>query len=205
MPARNALKQYVDEGVYHIYNRGVNKEEIFRDHADYGVFLGMLKRLLGPQIEKDKKGEPYLNFYLRIELNSYCLMPNHFHLMIYQHNSSDMESFMRSLCTSYSKYFNKKYNRVGHMFQGRYQAVLVGNENYFKYLSKYIHLNPLRWSEWEFSSIHNYLGSRVNEWVFPSRVLEAFDSIDSYKKFLSDDIYPLRFAEECTAEDSPAN
>jgi len=203
MVERNRIKTYCDNSTYHIYNRGVNKEEIFRDLQDYAVFMGMLKRLLGDTIEKNSKGKDCLNLNGRVELNAFCLMPNHFHMMVYQVEKSDIETFMRSLCTSYSKYFNKKHNRVGHMFQGTYKARLVETENDFKYLSKYIHLNPSNWEKWQFSSIHNYLGKRTNDWVKPLRVLETFENISSYLNFLDDDTYPIEFAKECTRQESP--
>lgn len=163
MPSKNIIKTYVENGYYHIYNRGVEKREIFLYEQDYKVFLSYLKLYLTPKEESikeilDNKGhsssnfesknknitEIYTlnNFFDKIELISYVLMPNHFHLELKQRGRKDIETFMRSLITKYSKYFNKKYNRVGPLFQGRYKAVLIQNNEYLLYINKYIHLNP---------------------------------------------------------------
>ncbi len=160
MPSKNIIKTYIENGFYHIYNRGVEKRKIFIDEQDYRVFLSYLKIYLSPKIDsakdiqKNKKGSyedqnkfiseifKLNNFYNKIDLISYVLMPNHFHLELKQKNKKEIEFFMRSLITKYSKYFNKKYKRVGPLFQGRYKAVLIQNTEYLLDLSRYIHLNP---------------------------------------------------------------
>ena len=147
MPAKNVVKFYIPNSIYHIYNRGVEKRRIFLDEQDYKILLSYLKLYLSPKEESaneiinhdlkiDNKekiiSELYKlnNFYNKIELISYVLMPNHFHLELKQKNKKEIESFMRSLITKYSKYFNKKYERVGPLFQGRYKAVLINNTEY---------------------------------------------------------------------------
>jgi len=155
MPGKNVLKQYVEEGYYHIYNRGVEKRKIFLDEQDYKVFLKYLKLYLDPPgklpIRKVSIGNntfqtvprPLKNYYDKVKLLSYCLMPNHFHLLIKQTDKKSIELFMRSLATKYSVYFNKKYNRVGSLFQGPYKAVLASDDIYLLHLSRYILLNNL--------------------------------------------------------------
>src|SRR3989344_6007917 len=131
MPAKNALKLYVQNGYYHLYNRGVEKRETFLDKQDYGVFLGYLKEYLLPKNEEElykqynaagtdwqtkqeiRKILARNNFANEINLLAYCLMPNHFHLLIKQKSASSIDNFMRSLCTRYSVYFNRKHKRVG--------------------------------------------------------------------------------------------
>lgn len=143
MPSKNIVKAYIENGYYHIYNRGVEKRKIFIDEQDYRVFLSYLKIYLLPKIDStneivsNKNGvdedqdktisEIYKlnNFFNKIDLISYVLMPNHFHLELKQKNRKEIEFFMRSLITKYSKYFNKKYERVGPLFQSRYKAVLI--------------------------------------------------------------------------------
>ncbi|MEK7597191.1 MAG: transposase [Patescibacteria group bacterium] len=163
MPSKNIIKTYLKNSYYHIYNRGVEKRKIFIDEQDYKVFLSYLKIYLTPKEESIKDilniedysssnfesknkiiTEIYTlnNFFEKIELIGYVLMPNHFHLELKQHGKKDIETFMRSLITKYSKYFNKKYNRVGPLFQSRYKAILIQSTEYLLYLSKYIHRNP---------------------------------------------------------------
>ena len=107
-----------------------------------------------------------------------------------------MAEFIRSLGTKYSMYFNKKYKRVGHLFQGRYKAVNIANENQFIYLSKYIHRNPLDilptgtvLEGYKFSSYPHYLGRFNQSWVNKEDILSYFSnqsSSESYKKFVEE-------------------
>ena len=150
MPGRNVIKTYVKNGFYHIYNRGVDKRVIFLDDQDYIYFLFLLKQYLSKELKvfnlKTKKYEVINNeksIDFKIQLLSYCLMPNHFHLLVKQLEHRSIDEFMRKLCTSYSLYFNKKYKRQGTLFQGRYKAVLIETEKQLIHVSRYIHLNPL--------------------------------------------------------------
>ena len=107
-----------------------------------------------------------------------------------------MSEFMSSICTKYSMYFNRKYKRVGHVFQGRYKAVMVTNENQFIYLSKYIHRNPLDilptgtvLEGYKYSSYQNYLGRFTQSWVDKADVLSYFSKLnpeESYQKFVEE-------------------
>jgi putative transposase len=191
MPAKNTIKIYVADGIYHIYNRGVEKRVIFEDHTDYKMFLHCLKEAL---LSPDKllkqphvftlKGEsfkgvmkPVKNYFGNIELLAYCLMPNHFHLIIKQKNDRIMDSFMRSIATRYSIYFNKKYRRVGSLFQGPYKAVLVDDDIYLLHLSRYLHRNSLLYTKNlidAYSSYADYLGKRHTEWVNSQLILAFF-------------------------------
>src|SRR3989344_616327 len=144
MPSRNILKMYVKDSYYHIYNRGVAKQKIYLDSQDYKVFLNYLKEALtlSPDLKFTKtsftlqgrtfKGVPrrVKNFQEEIELVAFCLMPNHFHLLIRQNAKESMLHFMRSIITRYAQYFNKKYDRVGPVFQGRYKAILIKDDRY---------------------------------------------------------------------------
>ena len=140
MPARNSRKQYLENGYYHIYNRGVEKRKIFLDRQDYNVFLSYLKEYLLPKdeeslykrladrsislMERDNihKTLRMNNFAGEITLLAYCLMPNHFHFFIKQKSAGSIDKFMNSLGTRYTMYFNKKYDRVGSLYQGVYKA-----------------------------------------------------------------------------------
>ncbi len=195
MPARNTVKTYVEDGFYHVYNRGVEKRTIFEDEQDYKVFLKYLKEALSsppdpkslkvtvPLKGASFKGVPKQpkNFQKEIELLAFCLMPNHFHLLLKQTNSESMESFMRSVITRYSMYFNKRYKRVGKLFQGHYKACLVNSEEYLLHLSRYIHLNPLEFQNKPkniYSSYRNYLGLTKAEWINPELILSYFNKAD---------------------------
>lgn len=205
MPAKNILKTYVDDGVYHVYNRGVEKRDIFCNKNDYVVFLYFLKQYLLPldDPEKDHSTKERVllrrSFKDRIEIMSFCLMPNHFHLVIRQKGKNDMAEFMKCLTTSYSMYFNGKYERVGALFQGRYKACLVLSDDYLLHLSRYVHLNPVeaglckKTEEYEFSSYNDYISSEKKiKWLSPDFILDYFSQNNallgkgSYKKFVEE-------------------
>lgn len=175
MPSRNIVKSYDTDAYYHVYNRGVEKRAIFLDDQDYAVFKNLLKRYLGSSIQKDKFGREFTSFSNVLELNVYCLMPNHFHMLIYTIGDGRvMADFMKRLCASYTIYFNKKYKRVGHLFQGNYKASHIISDTYLQHISRYIHLNPNNPDSWPYSSLCLYLGSATCEWVNSTRLQGLF-------------------------------
>ena len=93
---------------------------------------------------------------------------------------------MLSVCTSYTGYFNRKYDRLGRLYQDAFKASRIAEEKYWLHISRYIHLNPSNWQEWEWSSIKYYLGQRNADWVKPRMVLESFAGQGEYMTFLQD-------------------
>jgi len=169
-----------------VYNRGVAKQAIFLDDDDYRTFLNLLKRYLDVEPHKDMKGREYKWLHNNIELLAYCLMPNHFHLLLYQIDEDAMKQLMSGVATSYSTYFNKKYKRVGHLFQERYKASEITNDSYLQHISRYIHRNPKDYKHWAYSSLSKYHGTESAGWLRPSRILDLFDSMEQYTQFVDD-------------------
>lgn len=209
MPAKNIVKEYEVGGYYHVYNRGVEKRLIFEDDDDYKKFIGLLKvyltkpNLQGLTLKDDKNAtvppsRALNNFADEIELVAYCLMPNHFHFLIKQNDERSMSKFMQSLLTKYVIYFNKKYKRVGGLFQGVYKTVRIESEAQFTYITKYIHRNPLGSSptrshleglqSYKYSSYCNYLGLYSQSWVKMDDILCYFGKppYNSYKSFVEE-------------------
>lgn len=195
MPSKNSIKTFEENGYYHIYNRGVEKRSIFLDDQDYRVFLSYLKFYLTPEAGTDKTfpSQRLRNYHESIELLSYCLMPNHFHFEVRQFQARAITNFLRSLSTRYSMYFNKRHNRIGGLFQGRYKAVNIRSEEQLIYLSKYIHRNPIGFSknlsEYRYSSLPNYLGQIRQSWIRPEPILGLFSKTNpslSYFSFVTD-------------------
>lgn len=122
---------------------------------------------------------------------TYSLIPNHFHLLLKQKPAYAIEKFMRSLATKYVQYFNKRYQRIGPLFQDTYKAVLVKTDEQLLHLSRYIHLNPTKKS---YSSYLEYLGKRKSNWIHPEEILSFFKTtqktdfkdILSYQSFVED-------------------
>lgn len=144
-------KQYVKDTYYHIYNRGNQQQAIFFENSDY---VGYLKRL---KLAKERYG---------VSIICYCLMPNHIHLLVRQNSEVPIHKFISSLHTSYSMYFNRKYQKVGHLFQGRFKQKNIITDAYFLYLSCYIHANPFidglvrKAEEYNWSSYQDYTEMR---------------------------------------------
>jgi len=186
MPSRNILKQDVPGGFYHIYSRGVDKRQIFLEPKDYVVFLNLLKRYLSVEPQKDMNGILYPHLYGKLELLAFCLMPNHLHLLIYQEEAGAMQQLMRAVLTSYSRHFNKTYNRRGPLFESRYKASLISDQAYVEHISRYIHLNPKDWRIHPYSSLPYFMDEYSAEWVRPGKITQIFESASSYLNFLED-------------------
>ncbi len=186
MPSRNILKDDLAESYYHVYFRGGNRSRIFREPSDYEKMLQLFARYLSLKETKNSAGISFPNYSNRIELLAFCLMPNHVHLFVYQYQQGVMTEFMRSLLTSYSMYFNKKYKRSGPLFESRYKASLITSDAYLQHVTRYIHLNPKLWRSYEYSSLPYYLHQVSDEWINPKRILELFGSQTEYLKFIED-------------------
>ena len=204
---------FENQKYYHIYNRGVEKRSIFLDEQDYSVFLSYLENYLSPkdntllqnivtspgssgkQKDQAKKLVRLKNYFGQIELLSYALLPNHFHLLVKQ-KESVINSFTNSLGTRYAMYFNKKYQRTGVLFQDVYKAVLVSSEEQLLYLSKYIHLNPVKWMSYPVtrwrevpypSSLADYINGLQSKWICKEFLLKFFSKnryANSYADFI---------------------
>ncbi len=198
---------------YHVYNRGVEKRDVFMDAHDYTRFQRMFfyansdsptvyKFLGGDAFNSDKRGDP------QCAIGAYVLMPNHFHILIRATSDTGISEFMRKLTTGYTMFFNKKYERVGPLFQGTFKAEHVTNDEYLKYLFAYIHLNPVKLIDpmWRKSGIKNtrvakkylseYRYSSMSEWqgkrraespvISPEVFPEYFESPDQFDEYIND-------------------
>lgn len=202
MPARNVIRQYIEGGYYHIYNRGVEKRDIFIDEQDYSIFMYYLFIYLAP-LETILVHYPRLplrlqqrNLYGALECHAYSLMPNHFHLLLRQQDNQAITKLLRQITDAYTRYFNHKYNRVGSLFQGKFKAILVETDEYFVYLSKYIHRNPLalvenveKLEKYKWSSYHLYTSSNQSNYIITNCISEYFSKqleTLSYKAFVEE-------------------
>lgn len=200
---------FVPNEYYHIYNRGNSKQKIFQDKQDYEYFLKLLflsngeKKFKLSFLEGDvyeiKRGNQI------VAIGAYCLMPNHFHILISQIEDEGISRFMHKLTSGYSHYYNKKYERTGSLVEGKFKSRYIGNDRYLKYLFSYIHLNIIKliqkdWKEkgiqnkqratnflknYKYSSFQDYLGiirkenAILNKKAFP-------DYFPTVKNFLSE-------------------
>jgi len=200
MPRRKT--HFANENYYHLYNRGVEKRIIFNDKEDYNTFLEILTYYLVPRkdIPEIFSRKPQIKISDGISLLSFALMPNHFHFLVRQNKKDAIVTLMNSLGITYAKYFNKKNKRVGSLFQGRFKAKMIDNDEYLLHLSKYIHLNPKDiWekplSEYPYSSYRFYVHGGPKDFIDTETVLSYFTSSYerlSYAAFVED--VPIKFS-----------
>lgn len=202
----------VDE-FYHIYNRGNGKSTIFFNDSDRRRFQKLLylcnsdnpvvfKTVQSLALDKIERGETL------VDIGAYCLMPNHFHLLLREKREGGISIFIQKLLTAYSKYLNKKYERTGTLFEGPFRATHVDRDEYLKYLFSYIHLNPVKlidpnWKEngvanrdsakryldqYSYSSYIDYMGkgreegSIIERNAFP----EYFSDFKEFEQFIDE-------------------
>ena len=199
---------------YHIYNRGNSKQKIFNDNEDYFHFMSLLYACNSENNFKAfALGEKESHYDFErgnqiVSLGAFCLMPNHFHLIITQMEDGGISKFMQKVTTAYVMYYNIKYKRTGSLFEGKFKSRHIGNDRYLKYLFSYIHLNPIKliqkdWKEigiknkkealeylqnYTYSSYLDFLGTKriQNKILNTENFPEYFPSKKSFEKEIFD-------------------
>ena len=164
---------------YHVTSRGNHRNDIFRDEEDFVYYLTLMKETLD-----------YYT-YDKYEIISYCLMDNHVHILI-KTAEKPLGQFIGRLSSKYAKYYNKKYNYIGHLFQDRYFSEIIESDTQMLETSRYIHLNPVRAkmvetpNDYPWSSYSRYLGNKKEKFVCSNRILSYFKDKDRelYKKYV---------------------
>jgi len=160
---------------YHLYNRGINRQPIFFCDENWGYFIRRVRHYFLPEL---------------VVIVAYCLMPTHYHLLVYLRTDDLSRQIMQPFSLSYTKAINKQQGRVGSLFQGPFQATWIDRDEYLLHLSRYIHLNPVaaglveRPDEWAFSSYRDYIGLRQGTLPVPDAVLSQFPSRRAYQTFV---------------------
>jgi REP element-mobilizing transposase RayT len=178
-------------GLYHIYNRGVDKRIVFEDKQDFYQFLDMMDifnqdRSLGSRlvynypINIEHRGKTSM----LVEVVAFCLLPNHFHLILREKVDGGISKFMQKLGTGYTMYFNQKNERSGALFQGKFKSKLIETQKYLEYLSVYVNLN------FRIHGVHKYLSKKQKE---------KYDG-DSYRSSLHEYIYDDIKNRRCVSE-----
>ena len=193
---------------YHIYNRGVDKREVFSDRYDYKRFILSLKEFnqietVGSLYKKSRSAQsgptaPELGAVgplqtSLVEIISYNLLPNHFHLLVRQKRDNGISDFMHRM-GGYTWYYNNKYKRSGSLFQGKFKAAHIDSQNYLEYLSAYINGNDMIHKKTSDvlgghrTSSYNYYLSKKDSGISINKniILKNFKSINEYKQFVKD-------------------
>jgi putative transposase len=198
---------------YHLFNRGVLKSKLFLDTRDYARFLFILLYFQSEvpifnlsysvtnfiKTKKfgvsDKKIREILENRI-VELVAFAPMPNHFHLIIKEHQLGGISRYMQKVSVAYSKYFNAKYKKTGHVFQGAYKLVHIEDNDQLLYASAYIHKNPTEVLDWKnrpeqypWSSYQDYIGdNRWGELLVQDIILDQFETGQEYFEWVKNTI-----------------
>ncbi len=162
---------------YLIYNRGCAKNPLFKESENYLFALQLIKK--------------YANEY-HLSVIAYCLMPKHYHLLIRQNSATTVGKLAQSVFNSYAKAFNKRYNRSGTLFEGRYKSILIDQDAYLLHICRYIHANPVKASlvkkpeEWPFSNYLEWIGKRGGTLVDLNFVRKHFVDSVLYRSFVEE-------------------
>jgi len=214
------IKNHAPEEYYHIYNRGMQKQPIFETDADRLRFLFLLFVFQGKNSIKNISREikqsvqsPTLHISTlhtlhfnpdlekdilknrTVELISFCLMPNHFHLQVLEKTEGGISKYMQRVLTAYTKYFNVRHQKSGHLLQGSYKSTLMENDLQLMHASAYIHKNSrelMRWKgkegEYPWSSFQDYvLENRFGKLLSTGIILDRYDNKKaiSYRNYVN--------------------
>lgn len=183
---------------YHIYNRGNGKRKVFLNDSDFKVFLFRLKENLFPELAAEMNKGKSARYHRQVlpsgafSLICYCLMPNHFHLLVRQNIDLSVSELLKKVCTGYAKYFNKAHETVGSLFEHKFRAVGIESDSYLLWLSAYIHQNPKvaglveDLSKWQYSSYLDYVGLRAGKLCEKEIILGQFKNPKEYEVFVSE-------------------
>lgn len=200
---------FVQGEFYHLYNRGVDKRILFTSEKDYRRFILLLHVLNTNENLKIRdiiKNTSHTDLFKRknkdplVAIGAYCLMPNHFHLLITPIVDGGISKFMLKIQTAYSMYFNKKNNRSGALFQGIFKSQHANTDEYLRYLYSYIHLNPakLKQKDWR-----EKINKNTTETLRSFVATYPYSSIDEYLRrdfhIISPEFFP-EYQKECKDE-----
>lgn len=211
MPLRNV--EFTPGEHYHLCIRGNNKQDIFRDDSDRARLLFLITHLQSPEsvskigriVQEYRETRKWnvdpelVSAIVRtryVALEAFSFMTNHVHLGVCEKEELGISRYMQRVLDAYAKYSNTKYDTVGHLFQGPYRAVHIGDNDQLLYVNSYIHRNPRelpdiagKEHEYEWSSYRDYIGkNRFGELLDPSLVLEQFNSPEDYRVFVDSSI-----------------
>jgi len=189
---------------YHIYNRGVEKRLLYMDKLDHERFIKLLffcNSLKRVNIRDLPKGLAFVEFNRGetiVDIGAYCLMPNHFHILVREKTENGISTFIQKLLTGYTMYFNAKNKRKGRLFESTFQAVHANSDEYLKYLFAYIHLNPAKLVDPTWKEVGVKSEAKINEFLnnyqFSSFLdYSISDTERDYSQVLSKKAFPHYF------------
>jgi len=179
---------------YHLYNRGTEKRIIFLDEQDYRHFLFLMYVCnTEKSITLRSVGEFFDREETIVDIGAFCLMPNHFHVLVREKIKNGISTYMRKLLTGYSMYFNKKYKRTGKLYEGVFKSTHASKDTYLKYLYSYIHLNPAKLIDKNWKENKNKNTKHLLEYVFSYPYSSLKEYTDEKFKIINPVQFPIYF------------
>ncbi len=201
---------FANNEIYHIFNRGVERKSIFTDNREYNRAITTfnyyhflkptlsLSRVLNFNLEKKQNFLQQLTQTNKklVEIICYCLMPNHFHLLIKQMQENGISRFMNNFANSYTRYYDTRHDRIGPLFEGIFRAIRIETNDQLLYVDRYIHINPTTsfiikekdLDMYPWSSLPEYLNLSKEEICDKDIILDQFPDRESYRKFVHDQV-----------------
>jgi len=200
----------VTDQFYHVFNKSIDNRPLFTNKREYSIFLEMIRyyqiaderkvsfsrfRLWSQRLRSIFFQEAWGNKSLFVEVTAFCVMPNHYHFLLKQIKDNGISKFLSDFQNSFTRFYNLKYERKGHLFAGPFKSVLIGNESQLVHVSRYIHLNPLTsylvkepndLDHYLWSSYPEYVGLKKVEISNPEPILAHFKDKSDYKRFVLD-------------------
>lgn len=175
MPTRETA--FVQGFYYHIYNRGINRGNVFHTEENYKYCIGLAQTA---------------SVKYAISIIAYCLMPNHYHFLVRQDSTESVSKFVAKVFNSFVQAVNKQQDRKGPMFEGRFNSVLMAKDDYLVHLCRYIHLNPVVAGfvsdpeDWPHSNYLEWINKRPRTPKEEEFISNQFSSVQEYKEFVED-------------------
>lgn len=163
---------------YHVINRGNARGKVFFDDADYQAFVDLF---------------PRANYTLKMRLVAYCLMPNHFHLVLWPHHDGDLGRWMQWLLTTHVRSHHRRHQTSGHIWQGRYKAFPIQQDEHLLTVLQYVERNPVRAKlverseHWPWSCTHWWKRKSPPDWLHPGLVVRPHDWLRAVNRSLPED------------------
>jgi putative transposase len=203
--------QLVNGEIYHIFNRSVAKQPIFNSVNEYNTYLRILNYYTNnnpplrysyfSRLKQDVKTQIIENLYKQnnklIQIFSFCLMPNHYHILAKQTAENGISNFIRLSQNSYARYLNTKTKRVGALFQSPFKALRIESDDQFIHVARYIHLNPLtsfilkdfeELKSYPWNSYTEYMSDNISDFINKTFLLSFYKNRQAFSKFTADNI-----------------
>ncbi len=186
MQSQNVVKANLLNGYYHVSSQSINKELLFKDESDYRFFSSLFERYLLNKDSQHKKIISSKKIYDSVEVIAFCIMPDGFHLLVYQIDSGGVSNLMHNIMTNYRQYYSDRYKKSARLFDGQYKTQFISSDDKLLHISRYIHIEPCDWIDYPHSSLRAYLYDDVPCWMKKSRIVKLYGSAINYLEFLKD-------------------